>query len=195
MNKILMLIFTLLLSGCSLGPVKVKPTKYYTLEPVPVKRTYAKRGVLAIEVPKAEQGLQSNAMLYSEREFQINAYTYSKWSATPTNLLHDLLLESFNKSGMFRAVISNPYSKSANWALRIRILHWHQSFLENPSEIVVSYIANIYDLRRHRIVASKLFETVIPCDTDDAYGGVVAMNDAMIDLIPSTLDFVRRNAR
>ncbi len=191
MTKKFLLLPLLFLSGCSLGPVNVKPIDYYTLAPVRVTRGYSNQQVLAIDVPNAIRGLQTNAMLYSEREFQISEYAYSKWSANPSNLLQELLLESFNKAGLFKAVIGNAFAKTANWKLNIRILQWHQSFLDTQSEILVSYIANLYDLRKQKIIASRLFKVKIPCPTDNAYGGVVAMNEAMLKLIPRTINFVK----
>ncbi len=185
----------LLLSGC-MGPVKVKPIEHYTLEPVYIEKMHARSGsVLIIPAPQVDKGLQSNDMLYSMKEFQINAYTYSKWTSAPSSLLHKILLDSFNRSGIYKAVISSSYSKAANWKLEIRILDWHQSFLCHPSKIVVSYIANIYDIRRQKIVASRVFETSIRTRSEDAYGGVVAMNYAMDYLIPATIKFVRNNTR
>lgn len=188
-------ILLIILSGCSFGPVPTKPTKYYTLEPVVVKKYSRKNGVLAIDTPQTERGLQSNSMLYSEREFQINAYLFNKWSASPPSLLQELLLESFSRSGAFKAVVTSKYASSANWVLKMHILRWHQSFLEKPSQIEVAFVINVYDQKKAKIVASKMFEKAISCETDDAYGGVVAMNDAMEDLIPRVHSFVSRYAR
>ncbi|NQY42273.1 MAG: membrane integrity-associated transporter subunit PqiC [Legionellales bacterium] len=190
MRKVILLSL-FLFSGCSLGPVKVKPIDYYTLESVKIRESYTNQEVLSIDTPSAVRGLQTNAMLYSERDFQIGQYAYSKWEAAPANLLQDLLLESFNKAGVFKAVVDSSFAKTANWKLSIRILQWHQIFLESPSEIWVSYIANIYDIKKNKIIASKLFEAKVPCATDDAYGGVVAMNQAMKKLIPKTISFVK----
>lgn len=191
MIQLFLLFVLVLLSGCGLGPVKLKPVDYYTLHSVNITENYNKRGILAISMPKATRELETNSIIYTDRKFQISEYAYSKWTASPVNLLQGILLESFNKSGLFKAVISNSFEKSANWSLNVRILHWHQNFLESPSKVNISYIANIYDIKQQKIISSKIFETSVECPTQDAYGGVVATNIAISNLIPKTIGFVK----
>lgn len=194
MMRYMLLTITFLLSGC-FGPVKVQSIDRYTLEAVNVDEYPRQGGVLLIPMPQVEKGLQTNDMLFSEKAYQINAYSFSKWTSPPANLLHKILLESFNRAGIYKAVISSSYSKSAKWKLEIRILQWHQTFIRYPSRVVVSYVANIYDTKKQKIVASRVFETSIRAKTENAYGGVRAMNYAMDELIPDTIEFVRRNTR
>lgn len=180
------------LAGCSISPVSDQTT-YYTLEPVAVTKYHRHNYVLAIELPKTEPGLQSNAILYSKQEFSLSSYVNSKWSVAPNILLHNLLIESFSKSAMFNSVISGSYTKNAKWKVKLRVLHWYQNFLVTPSEVVVSYIIDLYDLEHNKLIASKLFETIEPCSAENAYGGIVAYNKAMEYLIPATLSFVHRH--
>ena len=189
------LILVCLLSGCSFGPITTKPIKYYKLDTIAVKKFPKRNIVLAIDKPQTERGLQSNAMLYSAKDLQVNSYAFNKWTTAPADLLQELLIESFNRSGMFKAVVSNKYVNSAHWVLKIHLLSWNQSFLTSPSSVKVAFIANVYNQKTAKIVASRIFEKIMLCKTNDAYGGVVAINDAMDWLVPKVHSFIGKYAR
>ena len=192
--KVVIVISIFILSGCTLiKPVDTSLVKYYTLDSVMIEKSRFKshHGII-VSMPTSDQSLQSNKMMYTRSEFQMEAYNFSRWVGTPPSMLHKLLLENFNKLQCYKAVSTNAISSSTKWKIETRILNWYQSYLRKPSAIHVSFMVTIYNIKSNSIVGTKLFEIMLPSPYENAYGGVIAMNEAMDILIPNVIRYVRR---
>ena len=81
--------------------------KYYTLEyDSPV---YSDRGrlpyIVKIEPFKASPVYDTTSIIYRKDAFEIDSYTYYKWSANPTNIVTYLIGRDLKKSGLFKGVM------------------------------------------------------------------------------------------
>jgi cholesterol transport system auxiliary component len=88
----------------------------------------------------------------------------------------------------------------ANTALRgdyrldTEILHWQQEFFAKPPHERLSVRAQLIDTQKRGVIAAKRFEIVEHSPTADAYGAVIASNQAVNRLLAQIADWVKDNA-
>lgn len=181
-----MVSFTLLLliSACSLGPTETSAPRTYFLNPeISWKNPHgygARRGaaVLLITQPKPQAGFDTARMAYLLRPYEINYYAVNQWADTPARLLHRIMVENLDKTGLWSAVLQAASSVRAQYRLDCDSLVLEQQFFSRPSRVRLALRAQIVDLKTSSILATQYFELFEAAPSDDAYGGVQAANHA-----------------
>ncbi|MCE3242846.1 MAG: putative ABC-type transport system, auxiliary component [Deltaproteobacteria bacterium] len=56
-------------------------------------------------------------MAYLLRPYEINYYAFSQWADAPARLLHRLLVENLDKSGVWSTVLQTPSAIPAQYRL------------------------------------------------------------------------------
>ena len=112
------------LSGaCVLGPNESSAPRSYFLNPeISWKNPhgYGERtgqAVLLITQPKAQAGFDTARMAYLLRPYEVNYYAFNQWADTPARLLHRIMVENLDKTGLWSAVLQAPGSVSAHYRL------------------------------------------------------------------------------
>lgn len=140
-------------------------------------------GILLVNVPQAEAGFDSRRMAYLLRPFEVSYYAANQWVDTPSRMLVPLLAQVFEKSGVWRAVIPMPSSVRGDYRLDSHSLALQQEFLQQPSRVRVTVRMQLVELREQRIIGDRGFEIIENAPSEDAYGGVLAANQAVGQLL------------
>lgn len=191
------LLFALLLltTACALGPREVAAPRTYFLNPeISVKNPLRAAGkntgtVLLITQPRAQAGFDTARMAYLLRPYEVNYYGYNQWADTPARLLHRVIVESFDKSGLWHAVVQFPSGIPAQHHLDCDNLVLEQQFFSRPSRVRLALRAQIVETKTRTILASRYFEFFEDTGSDDAYGGVEAANRAAATMINQLLEW------
>lgn len=183
MNRALItLIITLLLSSCSgiLGPVKIPEVNTYTLAATgyAAHARHQKKITLMLATPTASPGYQSKKMIYNKRPLEVKSFTKNQWAGTPADMLQPLLLQSLRDTGYFHAVIAPPISAERHYRLAVNLIELRQDFTREPSRVRMVLQASVVDDSSNKVLASRVFSSVIATKCDSPYGGVVAANKA-----------------
>ena len=196
MGRILLLLVAAgLLGGCAglLPGQKQDPARTYLLAPAAPGAPGAipAHGKLTILVshPEAAAGYGTFRMAYLERDYRIDYFGYSEWVDTPAALIRPLLVGALRASGGFQAVTDDGRSVDADLRLDLVLLEIHQDFQERPSRGTVALRAQLIDLEGRRVVDTRTFRGTEPAPTEDAYGGVVAVNRVLTRLLPDVARF------
>ncbi len=193
--KRLILLPLLLLAACGVNPPADEP-RTYLLEAVGRPATVATGdGVLLITTPRAEPGYDTNGIAYTETPLSLNYYTRSRWADAPARMLAPLLVETLERSGAFRAVITSPSSVAADVQLDVTLLRLQQSFLQRPSRVELALRARLIDTSDNRVLASRTFEAMESAPSEDAYGGVQAANAVLERVLTELAAFVTEQGR
>lgn len=180
-----------LAAGCSLLP-KPAPvaTDQYVLE-YSVTGASAPPGapVLIVTTPRAHGGYDTSRMAYMQQAYGLRYYTLSRWADTPARMLAPLLAEAVQQTGRFQALYTAPGSIAAELRLDTELVRLHQDFTRQPSVLQLALRAQLVDVSKGRVIATRLFDISVPAATDDAYGGVVAANQAVAQLLPEVAQF------
>jgi cholesterol transport system auxiliary component len=94
-------------------------------------------------------------------------------------MLGPLLVTAIEKSAAFRAVVLTPGAASGDLRLDTMIVRLQHEFQSQPSRVRFTLRATLVDDKTRRVLAWREFEATAPARTEDAYGGVLAANQAV----------------
>lgn len=144
---------------------------------------------LVIALPRAAAGYDSQRMIYLRQPYELQYFAHSQWVDTPARMLQPLIAAAVERSGKFRAVVPMPASVSGDYRLETELLRLQQEFLSRPSRVQLSLRATITNMTTRRVVAWRQFDALVPAATDDPYGGVVAANRAVGEVLEKLAAF------
>ena len=138
---------------------------------------------LAVSIPRAAPGFDSRRIIYVRQQHELEYFAHSEWIDTPARMLSTLVVSSIESQGAFRAVVSSPSSASGDLRLDTEILQLQHEFTQAPSRVRFTLRADIVEDASRRVVASHDFESVISAESESPYGGVIAANQAVKDVL------------
>lgn len=182
-------IAALSLCACgSLGSPATPPTSYYTLSKVgSVTQAVSTESVplpsstrtLIINPPHAAAGFDSPRIIYLRQPFKLEYFANSGWVDPPARMLGPLLVTAIESSAAFRAVVLTPGAASGDLRLDTLIVRLQHEFQSQPSQVRFTLRATLVDDKTRHVLAWREFEAVAPASSEDAYGGVLAANQAV----------------
>jgi cholesterol transport system auxiliary component len=143
-----------------------------------------------VATPEAEAGFDSQRMAYTRTPLMLDYYTRSVWADTPARMLSPLVVRALEMTGALRAVVSAPAPVPVDLRLDLQLVRLQHEFFRVPSEVRLEVRAKLFDVRRGRVLATRLFERVMPAPTEDAYGGAQAASKATAALLEELAAFV-----
>lgn len=187
-----------LLSACSILP---KPESVgvdqYLLEYASGSQTarhiQTNAPVIMITVPRAHGGYDTARIAYMREDYGLRYYTRSRWADTPARMLAPLLADAVQATGQFHALYTTPGSVSVDMRLDTELVSFHQDFRKTPSEMHITLRAQLVDLNNSRVVATLLVDRTAPTASEDAYGGVVAANHLLGEVLDELAQFCVSN--
>jgi len=151
--------------------------------------------VLLVSLPQAEPGFETQRMVYVTRRFELEYYATSQWAESPARLFSPLLVQSAGRTGDWRAVIALPSSIRGDYRLDVAGLAVQQEFLQQPSRVRMTLRSQLVDLKESRVVSTKTFEALAQASSEDAYGGVLAANQATTTLLAQVTSWLQSCVR
>jgi len=121
---------------------------------------------------------------------QVRAYAQSQWVAAPASLLSQRLRERLSlalSAGIARA----DETPASDYLLRVELEEFSQVF-DTPtrSHAVLQACATLIDLRRHELVAQRVFEVQRPAPSPNALGAAHGLRDAGDQFITELLHWM-----
>lgn len=134
---------------------------------------------LIISPPHAAAGFDSSHIIYVRQASQLERYAHNEWVDTPSRMLAPLIVAAIGQSGAFRAVVESPSTVAGDMRLDTEVLRLQHEFLGKPSRVRFTLRAYLVDNVSRQVLASREFEAVAAAPSEDAYGGVMAANEAV----------------
>ena len=180
-----------LATGCSLlpGPAPVATDQYVLEYEAAGKPPGPDAPVLIVTTPRAHGGYDTPRMAYMQQAYGLRYYTLSSWADTPARMLAPLLADALQGTGKFQALYTSPGSITADLRLDTELVRLHHDFTRQPSAVQLTLRAQLVDARKGRVIATRQFDVSVVAETEDAYGGVVAANRAVGQLLPELAQF------
>lgn len=191
-----MIVILCLLPGCALmRPINVDTNKY-VLNAIPqdMSREHRHSVSVLVLVPQTSAAYATTKMAYSSQEYKIAYFTKNQWAATPSQMIHPLMVHTLQQSQYFSEVISPPYFGAHTLELRTEILELEQDFTRQPAMLKLAMRVTLTRSATNEIVASKELAESQPMAERDPYAGVLAANQAMPKMLRSVEQFVVENA-
>ena len=144
---------------------------------------------LVVNQPRAAAGYDSQRMIYLRQPYALEYFANSQWVDTPAHMLQPLIVAAIERRGKFAAVVPTPVSATGDIRLETELIRLQQEFLSRPSRVRFTLSATITDVATRRVIAWRQFDAIVPTASDDPYGGVVAANRAVGEVLEQLADF------
>lgn len=144
---------------------------------------------LLVNVPKGQPGFDTPRIAYLLRPHEVNYYAKSQWADSPTRMLSPLLVQVLEQFGAWQAVVQGPSLVRAQYRLDIEDLALQQEFFQKPSRVRLTLRAQYVDLRKQCVMGTAEFEALEEASSEDAYGGVLAANRAVAQVLPQLAEW------
>ncbi|OCL97214.1 ABC-type transport auxiliary lipoprotein family protein [Arcobacter porcinus] len=188
-KSISILIFAILFAGCSFKQDLVEQNKYsinFSTNKVEVSK---KVDSIFIEEPNVNKSFNQTAILYSNKEFLFEEYAKNRWISSPSNMIYNQLIDSFNSSNIFKNIISKDKRIEYKYLLRSEVLKLYQVFEEDSSYAVIK--VNFYFIENNKTIKTYNFDKKIICEKNSAYGFVKAVNIGFEEIINSLIEDIK----
>lgn len=199
MFRLLCFLSLIFLTSCSLSPIKVTSTSTYTLSNSPknmtVSTTSHSSKTLLITTPIASPGYDSTRMIYVLVPYQLRSFSNHRWAATPAQLMLPLMANVIRATHRFHAVVTAPFSGAAYYQLSTRLLLLQQEFLQPKSQVRLVIEVTLQNVATGRVIANRVFQAVVPASENTPYGGVLATNQAVHQVLRQIAGFVMKRVR
>lgn len=182
----------LLLAGCTgLHAPAAENINLYVLDAqasikaAPVKHNL----VIAVSTPRAQPGYDTPQIAYVQQPHELNYYAINRWADTPAHMLAPLLVQALEHSGGFRAVVQAPGPVPADFRLDSELIRLQQDFESHPSRVQITLRAQLIDMHSNRVLATRVFDETANAPSENAYGGVIAANQAVQKMLDQIAEF------
>ncbi len=197
----LLLLWLILISGCAAVEAVKQNTKSqqtalqtYHFEPVlsiqPADRK--SQAVVAVTKPRAAAPYRATRMAYSEAAYELNYYINNEWASPPAAMLAPFIVKALEQSQAFDEVVSGSNTRVADIALDVELIDIKHQYINAQSVGVVTLRAQFIDLVGRRIIGVYEVSAQSPATSNSPYGGVVAINAALSQVL---MDLANYSAR
>ena len=178
------------LTACSKAPA----LKVYTLD-VPqtgISQTsqYHTKSI-KITYPQSLREQMSQKMNFSYSVNDRGTYQNSEWSNNMSKLLQGTLIDVFDRSRLFKAVLSDTSTLKENYRLESNIFAFEHRVRGEQSHSVLSIQFALINADTGKLVKSKRFSYQEPTLSTDAKGYAEATNRVIVKLSQDLLQWIR----
>lgn len=180
MKSLYTLIALLLLTGgCSIRPQAKPPVTQYYLQPSveltcissPIQKT------LRLNFINGLHSVSQQNIIYTKPGLQAGSYLYSKWSQLPSHSISTALYTALQDKHIFSKLIFDNSFVHSDLTLDINIMQFEHRFVDDSNSFgVLTLNALLYNSETKSLLASRLFTSEIKAASNDAKGGVEALN-------------------
>jgi ABC-type uncharacterized transport system auxiliary subunit len=140
---------------------------------------------LKVQPAMSDSLYKSSKMYYAQGKYAQYSYSQSRWIENPNSKITKKVTRYLRKMKLFKSV-QNAESKTKNdLSLEITIEDFLQYFDENDKNSYVNVVItfSFVNLRTHKIYATKTFQSKLKTQTNDALGGVKALDKGLYNVL------------
>lgn len=190
------LLILLVAAGCSALPPPLPQENVYLLEAgavgSPLVTSPSADRVIVVSPLRARAGFDTDRMIWVHQSYELDVYARNRWADTPARMIAPLITQTLQRSGAFHAVVPEPTVVPAKTRLEVELIRLQQDFTVKPSQVRFTLGARLIEVDTRKIFATAEFDEREPCQTEDAYGGVLAANRALERLLTKLATFAAK---
>jgi len=151
--------------------------------------------VLQIDTPYGDRAVDSTRLLVIPDPDRISAYKGARWSDRAPVLFRDRLIEAFRSAGVFRTVVADSSTLSADLELSGDLTWFHVVYRDGVPVVRIAYDANLSNVSSSRIVGSQRFIVEQPVQGKEVTEVVQAFGLALDKLSVRVLEWVQQQSK
>jgi len=189
MKYILLALLTMIFIGCS---TKVPVVTKYKIN-IPshsIQTEISSNSKCKKQSLKVLQSFSSSILMSSEMHYVLDAnkiYPYSAagWASTPNRSISDEYFMMLRDLKFFNAVQSAKSRTKASWLLEIKVEDFMQYYEKDNTKSFakVSIDLTLLNANGSDVIASRNFHSKVNTRSLDAQGGVIALDNALADVL------------
>lgn len=191
-----------LLGACSiLDATKETQPAFYSLYgarpgalPAPAAPWSNTAPTLIVNPPQAAAGFDSQRIIYIREPYQLEYFAHSEWVDTPARMIAPSIVAALENTGAFRAVVLTPSAAAGDLRLDVEIVRLQHEFDSSPSRARFTLRAYVVDNDTRQVLARREFDEVVLAAQADPYGGVMAANSAVHNVMQRLASFCAETA-
>ncbi len=198
MIQYLLVVLVVIISGCSITKTVPSKTEYRLLSPdvTKIQSSPCESITIKLEPIQSSNTLLDYRMYYTMDSIQQRYYNESLWAQSPNKMIEQILKNVMIESKLFASVLDYRSNADTQWRYEVRILDCMQYFKDDGSSYVkLSMDFVVIKNIGMQVVASKHFEVVLPTETSDAQGGVVALNKAVSQIVQESNSWLQNECQ
>ncbi len=198
MKKLLIMLFAVVLAGCSLGPAVKNTPVTYDLGAPHINDAASSKTInvsLLVHNVTAPFWLDTPAIVYRFKQDagRQQSYADSRWVASPAALLTQRLRDRLTQAST-GGVVGAADGVRADYTLRVELEDFAQVFDQaDTSRGIIMARASLVNAAQRMLVAQKDFTFEHTATTPNAEGGVYALTEAGDDLIDAIVTWTAAN--
>lgn len=181
MKTFLSLFALFILSGCTTHTPNITEYSLSTVHPSSAySPTVSSPKTLQLATTKTLPSLNSKSIFYLKTNQEIGNYLYSRWIDSPSAMIENRFTAELQKSALFSAVIPASSHAKGDYLLESNLhAFYHRIYDDQTSDGVIDITYRLIDTKSKTTVATQHFTLVHPSQTNNAKGGVDALNNAL----------------
>lgn len=144
---------------------------------------------LIVNPPHAAAGFDSHRIIYTRQPHQLEYFAHSEWVDTPARMIVPSIVAALENTGAFRAVVLTPSAAAGDLCLDVEILRLQHEFGSTPSRVRFTLRAYLVDNETRQVLAWREFDETVVAAQADPYGGVMAANGAVQNVMQRLASF------
>ncbi|MDA7817605.1 ABC-type transport auxiliary lipoprotein family protein [Sulfurimonas sp.] len=186
MKTLFILVTLILLSGCTVKKPSIVEYKINSQNIVPISsQNGCKSKSLKVAQAFSSSVLMSTKMDYSLPNSRVFSYSQSQWRESPNHFITQEILEDIRSTKLFKYVQVSKSRTSSDLILESNIEEFMQYYDKDNknsySSIVISL--SLVDSATASVISSKTFDAKFDAISQDAEGGVNALNESLGSVI------------
>lgn len=176
--------FTLfIMSGCTIHTPNITEYSLSTPTSFVYVSTFTSSKTLQIATTKTLPSLGSKSIFYLTSNQEVGRYLYSRWIDTPSSMIENSFTHALQKRALFSTVIPASSHAKGDYLLESNLhAFYHRIHDDQTSDGVIDITYRLIDTKSKTTVATQRFTLIHPSKTNNAKGGVDALNNALNSL-------------
>ena len=161
--------------------------------PMPMPAPQAALLTLIVETPRAAAGFDTRDIAYVRRAHEVEYFAVHQWVDTPARMVAPIMIQALQRRGSLRSVVLAPTVAAGELRLETELVRLQQDFTRTPSHVRMSMRVLLVDAATRRPLAWRELDAVVLSPSEDPYGGAVAANAALAQVLQQLVAFVAQS--
>lgn len=134
-----------------------------------------------IEEVNVNKSFNQTSIFYTIKPYLFEEYALNRWLNLPSYMIQNNLIQSLENSNIFKTVLNEKSKIDFDYTLKTDVSNLYHSFEDDKSYAIVKVK---FDLVSNKgILKTYSYDKKILCETNNAYGFVIAVNKAFEEVV------------
>jgi len=149
---------------------------------------------LLVLLPENSPAYDTARMAYSVKLYELAYFRDNEWAETPAQMIQPLLVQTLQRTGFFRAILTPPETARTSYVLRAKVLELVQDHTISPPVLRIALRLDLLG-GSGRPIAGRDIAVQETMREATPYAGVIAANHALAKVLRMAAQFVLTSTR